>query len=168
MGRLRHDEDFEFLSGITEEVADLFGTDAFLYRYLEAEAENTAVRDPLYDEPASPHTVQRKRFQIKMMWFQLTEDTKHSDMGSNFEITATAHISLAHLVGSGVNRDKYGDYVQEGDIIEVHPTKWNVMYFDVVNTTKAGFANDSHLFTGYNLNLKRNSTFNPQRNEVVL
>ena len=167
MGRLRHDEDFQYLSCISTEVVDLFGTEAILYRFSDVPTENVNVRDPLYDEPGTPNTVQRKAFHIKVHWQDLKEDSLHHDHGMNFENTATAFISLDHLIAAGVGQDQVGDYLSEGDVIQINQGEWNNTYWDIINTNKTGFANDSHQFVGYDLQLKRNTNFDPSRNDGV-
>lgn len=168
MGRLRHDEDFGFLSDVTEEVIDLFGTSANLYRVFEASAENVTVRDPLYDEPSLPNTVQRKKYRIKIHWQDLNEAAGHYDTGMNFENTKTAFVALAHLVNVGIEKDVAGDYISEGDVVEINIGTHNVTYWDIVNTNKTGFSNNSHQYVGYNLQLKRNTNFDPTRYDGVV
>jgi len=168
MGRLRHDEDFGFLSSIATEVVDLFGTDATLYRFFEAPGENVAVRDPLYDEPGLPNTVQRKAFNIKLHWQDLVEAAGHFDTGMNFENSAVAFVSLDHLISVGVKKDTAGDFISEGDIIQINRGTHNVTYWNVVNTNKTGFANDSHQYVGYNIKLSRNTNFDASRDDGVV
>lgn len=167
MGRLRHDEDFSFLSSIATEVVDLFGTEAILYRFTEAPTENTTVRDPLYDEPGFPHTVQRKAYNILLHWQDLVEGAGHFDTGMNFENSASAFVALDHLVSVGVKADGAGDFISEGDVIQVHRGKHTVTHWDVINTNKTGFANDSHQYVGYSLKLNKNTNFDPSRNDGV-
>ena len=167
MGRLRHDEDFGYLSDICEEVVDLFGTSAILYRVFEAAQENVAVRDPLYDEPSLPSTVQRKKYEIKVHWQDLSEEAGHFDTGMNFENTKTAFVTLSHLIAVGLERDIAGDFISEGDVLEINQGTHNVTHWDIVNTNKTGFANDSHQYVGYNLQLKRNTNFDPTRHDGV-
>ena len=101
MGRLRHDEDFGFLSSIATEVVDLFGTDATLYRFFEAPGENVAVRDPLYDEPGLPNTVQRKAFNIKLHW-QISSFAHHLIASRhNLVHRKSNHIWLLNLFSIG-------------------------------------------------------------------
>ena len=161
MGRLRHDEDYGYLKSISEEVVDLFGVDAIIHKHFQA--DQTATRDPLWDEPAQGEGIQRVAYKIKMHFFDYDENPQSGENGFYYEVDAKGYVCLQHLIDAGIERDPTGDYIAEGDIIEVHKGTWNAIAYDVINTTKAGWVNTSHQFTGYNLALKVNSRFKPER-----
>lgn len=165
MGRLRHDEDFGFLKSIAEEVTDLFGTDCVLHKHFQADQVPT--RDPLWDEPAVGHTVQRKLYKLKMNFFNYDENPVANQNGFHYEVDVKGYVTLQHLLDAGIERDPTGDYIAEGDIIEVNPGTWNVIYYDVINTNKTGWVNTSHQFTGYELALKVNSRYKAERQEGI-
>ena len=165
MGRLRHDEDYSFIKSISEEVVDLFGADAYLYHHFDVDQAPT--RDPLWNEPISGKTVQRKAYKIKIHLFDYDENPQHSDHGMTIQNDAKGYVCLQHLLDAGVPLDPTGDFIAEGDIIEVHRGTWNPLYYDVINTTKVGWVNTSHQFTGYNLVLKKNYHYVPQRQDDI-
>jgi len=165
MGRLRHGEDYGFIKSISEEVVDLFGTDAVLYRHFSA--DQIPVRDPLWDEPTVGNTVQRKAFNIKMHFSGFDENPKTHEYGLSWEVDLKGYVNLQHLLDAGIEADPTGDYIAEGDVIALHRGTKELIYYDVINTQRVGWINTSHLFTGYDLSLKINSQYRPERMDDV-
>ena len=163
MGRLRHDRDARFFHNVAEEVVDLFGIDdCALYRWYQA--DNQTNRDPLYDEPTCGTTRRYVKYLVKAMFYNLQDTTHQSELGIWHEDEADGYISVMHLVGAGVPRDSKEEHVAEGDVLGLHTHSFGTIYFDIVNSTRSGFINDSGSWTGYDLKLRRTTVFDPERN----
>lgn len=159
MGRLRDDYECALFNSVSEEVVDLFGIDgAKLYKYLPA--DNITNRDPLWDEP-SPH-VRYKVFEVKCMFLDYHDAPNESPEGFHTNFENKIYIALNHLLKAGVASDLDNEYISEGDMIFVFDGK-REFYYDVLNVDRTGWINDTSQFTGYELDVKRNGTFAPER-----
>jgi len=164
MGTLRGNEDRNYLKGVAEEVTNLFGADAILYRF--SKVDNTNNRDPLYDEPSCGHSVKYLPYPLKAFFFQYNDTPFVTPEGSYFETTAQGHICFQHLEAAGVLPDDLGERVSEGDVICYHPSDYGNIYYDIIQTTKDGWVNDTGYYAGYTFSLKRSTKFVPERKQL--
>ena len=163
MGRLRHSEDARIFHDIAEEVVDLFGVDdCALYRWYEA--DNSTNKDPLYDEPSCGTTRRYKKYVIKAMFFNLSDTPHVSELGMWHEDEADGYVSVMHLEGAGIQKDSKNEHVSEGDVLGYHTHSFGTIYFDVIQSVRTGFINDSGNWTGYEIKLRRTTVFDPERN----
>jgi hypothetical protein len=166
VGRLRHDRDARLFHNIAEEVVDLFGVDdCTLYRWYSADNETN--RDPLYDEPTCGTSKRFVKYLVKAMFFDLMDTPHASEFGLWHEDEAAGYISVMHCEGAGVPRDAKNEHVGEGDVLGLHTKSFGTIYFDIVQSVRTGFINDSGSWTGYDLKLRRTSVFDPTRNVDV-
>jgi len=163
MGTLRDEEDRNYIQGITEEVTDLFGTMAILHK-IDA-AGNVIIRDPIYDEPVCKESPKYNSFLIKAFFFTYQDTPFVTSEGLYSETTASGHVTFNHLEQAGVLPDPItGERLSEGDIIELHPNPlYGRIIFDIIQTTKDGWINDTGRYTGYTFTLKRSTKFVPER-----
>lgn len=163
MGTLRDEEDRNYIQGITEEVTDLFGTTAILYKINSA--GNVIIRDPIYDEPVCKESPQYNSYLIKAFFFTYQDTPFVTPEGLYSEVTASGHVTFNHLEAAGVLPDPItGERLSEGDIIELHPNPlYGRIIFDIIQTTKDGWINDTGRYTGYTFSLKRSTKFVPER-----
>lgn len=163
MGSLRHDEDRDYIQGVTEEVTDLFGTTVILYKI--ASIANTSIKDPLYDEPSCKESPQYNSFTIKGFFFQYNDTPFVTPEGLYSESTAQGHVTFNHLEEAGVMPDPItGERLSEGDVIEFHPSPaYGRIIYDIIQTTKDGWINDSGRYTGYTFSMKRSTKYVPER-----
>lgn len=159
MGRLRDDYECALFNSVSEEVVDLFGVDG-VRLFKHNAADNITGRDPLWDEP-SPH-VKYKEFEIKALWLDWKDDPEPGAEGFGHTWENTIYVALTHLLKAGAPLDDQNDYVSEGDMIFVFNGN-KEFYYDVISVERAGWINDSSQFTGYNLTVKRNRQFYPER-----
>lgn len=164
MGTLRGKEDRNYLKGITEEVTDLFGADAILYKF--SAVTNSENRDPIYDEPSCGTATAYTGYPLKAFFFQYNDTPFVTGEGTYFETTAQGHICFLHLENAGVPVDSLGERVSEGDVICYHPADYGNIYYDIIQTTKDGWVNDSGYYAGYTFSLKRSTKFVPERKEL--
>jgi hypothetical protein len=165
MGTLRDSEDLNYIKGITEEVTNLFGTTATLYRLIAA--DNETIRDPLYDEPSSSHTVQYHPYVVQCMFFDYNDTPFVTPEGLYSEVTSRGHITREHLVKANVMPDHLGDFISEGDVLQVHNSpEFGTIAYDIIQTTREGWVNDTGWFTGYSFSLKRSTKFIPERKNL--
>jgi hypothetical protein len=164
MGTLRGNEDRNYLKGIAEEVTNLFGADAILYKF--SKVVNEANRDPLYDEPSCGNATKYDPYPLKAFFFQYNDTPFVTPEGTFFETTAQGHITYTHLELAGVPTDQFGERVSEGDVICYHPSDYGNIYYDIIQTTKDGWVNDSGYYAGYTFSLKRSTKFVPERKSL--
>ena len=166
MGFLRDDEDRTYIRGITEEVTHLFGTDAILYKF--SAADNVTTRDPIYDEPSQDNAVKYHAFPIQCMFFQYNDTPFATKEGLYSETTAQGHITYDHLIAAGVIPDPLTrELLSEGDVLEIHPDpRFGRVLYDIIQTTKDGWINDTGYYTGYTFSLKRSTKYIPERKEL--
>jgi len=120
VGTLRDEEDRNYIQGITEEVTDLFGTTAILYK-VDSD-ENLIVKDPIYAEPICKEAPKYNSFLIKAFFFTYQDTPFVTSEGLYSEVTASGHITFNHLEQAGILPDPItGEMLSEGDIIELHP-----------------------------------------------
>lgn len=166
MGSLRGEEDREYFQGITEEVTDLFGTTAILYKI--AAASNTVIKDPLYDEPSCGTAPTYNDFLIKAFFFGYNDTPFVTPEGMYSESTAQGHVTFNHLEQAGVLPDPItGERLSEGDVIEMHPSPaYGRIIYDIIQTTKDGWINDTGRYTGYTFSMKRSTKYVPERKSL--
>lgn len=165
MGTFRNDEDTAYFHSVAQEVVDLFGVDdANLYRF--SAANNITTRDPLYDEPSSGDTVKYHAYAVKVMFFNYSDNPFVSESGLYQESTSEGYASVAHLLAGGVPLDSAGEWIADGDVIEIHNRSQGRIIYDIIQSTKAGFINDTGDFTGYTFSLKRSTKYVPERKEI--
>ena len=163
MGRLRNDRDAALFHRIAGEVSDLFGTaDMTLYRYFGAEDDNIARKDPLWDEPTTVAAFEA--YKLTGFWFDWNSSNDQTEHGRDEEIDATAYVAVHHLVASGVILDPDLEYVSVGDVLAIHDKCGHGRFdYDILQTNRVGWVNNSDKFTGYNLDLKRRDKYVPER-----
>jgi hypothetical protein len=159
VGRLRDGYESPLIMGVAEEVVDLFGTDAILYK--PDECANANSRDPLYDEPAGPLVF--RPYRIKAIFLEYRDDFVISPEGSVNENTNQIFVALNHVISAGVKPDAIGDYITEGDLIKIHFRGKEIIYH-VIQMERESHFNNSDNFTGYSLDCKRSSKYAPERN----
>jgi hypothetical protein len=159
MGRLRDGYESPLILGVSEEVVDLFGTDAVLYKPDDCAIAN--IRDPLYDEPTG--TLVFKPYRIKALFLEYRDDFVPSAEGSVNENSNQIFVALNHIIAAGVKPDSMGDYVVEGDLIKIFFRGKEIVYHVIQMEREAHF-NNSDNFTGYTLDCKRSSKYAPERN----
>lgn len=160
MGRIRSDYESPLIRGMTAEVVDLFGIeDTFLFRW--SSADNLTDKDPLWVEPATG-TTKFKKYKIKCMKVDPDQEEASDAEGRDITATVTLFVSLNHLLGGAVPKDDFGDYVSEGDAIEIHHLGAHTQ-FDIVKASKTGWVNTTDKFAGYNLTCVRREKYVPER-----
>ena len=163
MGRLRGDRDAALFCRIAAEVTDLFVTvDCTLYRYFGAEDENLARKDPLWDEPTTVAAFEA--YELPCFWFDWNSNNDQTEHGRDEEIDARAYLTTVHLEAAGVIVDPDGERVTVGDVISIHDKCGHGRYdYDILQTNREGWVNNSDKFVGYVLNLKRRDKYVPER-----
>ena len=163
MGTLRDEEDRDYIQSITEEVTNLFGTNVILHKI--ASIANVIIKDPLYDEPSCKESPQYNSFVIKGFFFQYQDTPFVTAEGLYSETTAQGHVTFNHLEQAGVLPDPItGERLSEGDIIEFHPNPdYGRIIYDIIQTTKDGWINDTGRYTGYTFTMKRSTKYIPER-----
>lgn len=164
MGRLRDGYEIPLFHGISEEVVDLFGIDdCTLHKHFTA-VQN---KDPIWNEPAST-TVKYKQYKIKCMTFDPTSDAAASEFGTIDIFETKIYVAMAHLLKAGIIPDEKGDYVDEGDMIEIKktgPAQVRSLFYDIIKALRVGYVNDESDNTGYELQVKRNWKYVPERKD---
>jgi hypothetical protein len=166
MGTFRDEEDRNFIQGVTEEVTNLFGTNAILHKINAI--GNVAIKDPLYDEPTCGDSPQYISFVIKAFFFAYQDTPFVTSEGLYSEATASGHVTFNHLEQAGVTPDPItSERLSEGDVIELHPDpQYGRIVFDIIQTTKDGFINDTGRYTGYTFTMKRSTKYPPERKGI--
>jgi len=154
MARVWHDEDTTYLRSIEAERIEITAPDITYFRLRRG-----ASVDPLYREPNpfrhedGVETVGH----LKLVPFDNRTDTAE-ETGLKHQYDAELAISRNEW------EDKFGTAVvpKIGDVITVWTTTgpWS---FDVIKADKAGIVVDSGEWVDWKFNLKRNSTFVPER-----
>lgn len=164
MGRLRDDYEVSYIRDVSEEVIDLFGTDdVILYRFNPC--DNAETRDPLYDEPTT--TLKYRAYAIKALYLDWQDDFLSGSQGSEKNFSNKIYVSLNHLLAANVPISADKEYIEEGDIIELHHRGDKVIY-DIIQVDREGYVNNSDKFVGYTLDVKRNSKFVPERKDIEI
>ena len=162
MGRLRDGYEIPLFQSMSEEVVDLFGMDdVTLHRHNSA--DNTTPRDPVWDEPYNT-TPKYKEYKIKAMHLDFTTNFETTDIGGVDLFENKIYVSLTHLLKAGVPQDETRDYIGEGDLFEIFKKGRNLFY-DIIQVDRVGFINDTDEFTGYEVQVKRNLKYVPERKD---
>lgn len=159
MGRLRDCYEAPLFNSISEEVVDLYGVeDCYLYKF--GTVDQRPVTDPLWGEPTG--TARFKRYKIKCLFQDFTDHSNESEMGTDHTWESKIYVSVNHLIAAGVPKNKDGDHIDEGDAIRIH-YKGDAKEYFVLQSDRTGWVNDSDQFTGYDLDVKRNDKYKPER-----
>lgn len=158
MGRLRDGYDAPLWASVNEEVIDLFGNEDGFLHYLSA--DNCAVREPLYGEPAAKPRY--TKFQIPYVIQDWTTPIDVNDDGSEQRYEATIFVSREHLLKAGVPLDGNGEMARPGDKFECWH-KGDRIFWDIIGVDRQGHVNDSDHWTQYILTCTRTVKYVPER-----
>jgi hypothetical protein len=162
MGRLRNGYESELFLGVAEEVVDLFGMDeVILYRLDRASA------CPEYNGVYGEISGDRKfiAYKTRAHYQEITDEFQVSERGETDIYNSTVFFALRHLIGAGIPRDDSREYMQEGDIV-IFFWRGERIAFDIIDVKREGYINNSDTFVGYTCQVKRNSSFIPERNSL--
>lgn len=149
MGFLLDDYEKDFMSGIAREIINLSGT---TIRHYSMQRSNMVI-DPIYNEPVQgdwDYTVYEYRAYFEKG--ELSIEAEESGVVNVYDARS--------IVAKQEILDKQGQAPKIGDKIEVYG-----IFYDVVQVGKQGYINDTSEFVQYELLLKRNDTFKPERRE---
>lgn len=162
MGRIRNGYEIPLFHAITEEVVDLFGIDEVtLHKHNPA----TQVIDPVWSEP-NQTTVRYKQYRIKAMHIDPLTTYDVGDLGGIDIFENKLYVAMAHLLKAGVTADEKGDYIDEGDLIQIHKKDGDKsVFYDIIKAQRVGYMNDTSEWTGYDLDVRRNWKYGAERKE---
>jgi hypothetical protein len=166
MGRIRGREDNEYWQGVNREVFELFANSDF--RLWVLCPKTAAAQDPLYGEPSNSDLI-FVPFEITGFIQEFSDDAIAAELGINIEASTLAWVNRRILEDAGLKQHGTDtEMVSTGDVLEVYRDTKGEMntgytYYDIVNTDRKGYLNDSDKWTYMELMLRRRDSFKPER-----